>query len=200
MVESLSPQHLRLFIAIAVPDLVKAQIKTTQDQFRMSLERGVVRWTKPDQYHLTLRFLGRMEAGLVEPLVDALRAVCRSAPSLQLRASGISFFPNARMPRVVWIGVQDSGQRLGAFQQAIQEATQRFTAEKAEERFIGHITLGRINHLSRNDMDALARTAGRFSETSFGEWRARELQLMRSELSSEGVHHKLLVAFPLTDP
>jgi 2'-5' RNA ligase len=198
MVESSSPQHLRLFIAIAVPDLVKEQIKMAQGQLRIGLERGVVRWTKPAQFHLTLRFLGRIDAGLVESLVDALRVVCRSARSFQLQANGVGFFPNARAPRVVWIGVQDSGGRLSTLQQTVQQATHRFTAEKAEERFNGHITLGRIKHLSRKETDALARTAGRFAETLFGEWTAHELHLMQSELSPEGAEHRLLAAIPLT--
>jgi len=197
MVES-SPEHLRLFIAIAVPDLVKAQIKATQDQLRLSLDRGLVRWTKPDQFHLTLRFLGSVEARLVESLVDTLRAVCQSVGSLLLRASEVGFFPNARAPRVVWIGVRDSGECLGVLQQTVQQATLRFTTEQAEERFSGHITLGRIKQLDHPETDVLARTAGRFSQTSFGEWTVHELHLMRSELSAEGADHRILAAIPLT--
>jgi 2'-5' RNA ligase len=197
MVESLAPEHLRLFIAIAVPALVKAQIKMTQDQLRMSLDRGVVRWTKPDQFHLTLRFLGSVQGRLIESLVYTLRAVCQSAGSLQLRASEVGFFPNARAPRVVWIGVRDSGERLGVLQQTVQKATQRFTTEKAEECFSGHITLGRIKQLRRQEIDALARTAARFAQTSFGGWTVHELHLMRSELSAEGADHRLLAAIPL---
>jgi len=198
MVEGQSSEHFRLFVAISVPDFVKAQIKRTQDLLRASLGRGVVRWTKPDQFHLTLRFLGRIEEGSVAPLLDALRTVCQAARSLQLRARGVGFFPNARVPRVVWVGVQDSEEGLVVLQQAVQQATLRFTVEKAEERFSGHITLGRTKQLSRQETNILARTADRFSETVFGEWTAHELLLMRSELSAEGAEHRLLTAIPLS--
>ena len=177
MVEGHSSEHFRIFVAINVPDFVKEQIKTTQDLLRASLDRGAVRWTKPDQFHLTLRFLGRIEERSVAPLLDALRTVCETAHSLQLRAGGVGFFPNAKVPRVVWVGVQDSQERLVVLQRAVQQAMLRFTAERAEERFSGHITLGRTKQLSREETNILARAANRFSETVFGEWTAHELHL-----------------------
>ena len=123
---------------------------------------------------------------------------CETAHSLQLRARGVGFFPNAKVPRVVWVGVQDSQERLVVLQRAVQQATLRFTGEKAEERFSGHITLGRTKQLSREETNILARAADRFSETFFGEWTAHELHLMHSELSAEGAEHRLLTAIPLS--
>jgi len=199
MGESLSAEHFRLFIAIAIPDGVKEQVKSMQDQLRQSLNRGAVRWTKPDQFHLTLRFLGGIEAGSVEPLIHSLRTVCQSAQSLQLRARGVGFFPNVSAPRVIWVGVRDSSERLVLLQQAVQQATLRFTSEKPEERFSGHITLGRVKHLSRQETDALARTAERFSEKSFGEWTATEIDVLRSLHSPRGAEHRVLANAELFD-
>jgi RNA 2',3'-cyclic 3'-phosphodiesterase len=196
MVESLSPQHFRLFIAIAIPDPIKQQIKVTQDQLHQCFNRDPVRWTKPDQFHLTLRFLGDVEAGSVEPLVHSLRTVCQSIHSLELRAHGVGFFPNARAPRVIWVGVQNSAERLVLLQQAVQQATLAFTREKPEERFSGHITLGRIKNPGREEAVLLASAAQRFSTTLFGEWTALEIHLMRSQLSSQGTEHAVLAAVP----
>lgn len=196
MVESHSPEHLRLFIAITVPDFVKEQIKRTQDRLRASLPQGAVAWTKPEQFHLTLRFLGNIEARSVEPLIDSIGAVCQAAHPLHLRAGGIGFFPNARGPRVVWIGVQESGERLLLVQEAVKLASDRFTAEKAQNRFSAHLTLGRIKHLSRQQTDTLARSAQLYGEESFGEWTATEIHVLRSLLSPEGAEHRILAAVP----
>ena len=197
MVETHSPESFRLFIAIAVPDLVKTQIETTQLQLRAALNRAAVRWTKSDQFHLTLRFLGNVESGLVEPLIGALRPICQSAQALELRAAGLGFFPNAKAPRVIWTGIEDAHARLIPFQAAVQQATLKFTSEKAEQGFSGHVTLGRIKQLKGPEADLLARTAKGFSNMSFGEWTAQEVQLMRSELTAGGAQHRLVAAIPL---
>jgi 2'-5' RNA ligase len=79
----------------------------------------------------------------------------------------------------------------------VQDATLRFTNEKPEERFRGHITLGRLKNAKRREIDAVARTVGGFSEELFGEWTATEIHIMRSVLSSEGAEHRRLAAAPL---
>lgn len=197
MAEGPAPENVRVFIAIAVPDLIKEQIKTTQDRLCTGFNRRSVRWTNPDHFHLTLRFLGRVEAGSVASLVDTLRTVCQSVRPLQLRAKGVGFFPSSRAPRVIWVGVHESEERLASFQQTVQRASLGFTSEPAEERFSGHITLGRTKRLSRNETTTLARTAERYSGTTFGEWRAHEVHVMRSQLSAVGAVHSLLAAVPL---
>jgi len=192
-------EHLRLFIAVPVPDFVKEKIKATQDHLRQSSSHSAVRWTTPGQFHLTLRFLGKVETASVEPLVDSLRTVGQSCPPFQLRAHGVGFFPNARAPRVVWVGVQDSEEeRLIPVQQAVQQATLRFTSEEPEQRFSGHITLGRAKNINRQEAAILVEAAGRFSETLFGEWTATEIHVMRSLLSPQGAEHMVLAAVPFS--
>jgi 2'-5' RNA ligase len=196
MAEATSPQHFRLFIAITIPDPIKARIKTTQDELRQSVRGGAVRWTRPDQFHLTLRFLGNVEAPRIEQLIEAVRQTCQSAHPLELQAGGVGFFPAARSPRVVWAGVLDREERLLLVQQAVQQATLTFTSEKPEAHFSGHITLGRIRDLRRQEVGTLIKAAERFSRTVFGEWTAHEIHIMSSQLSSQGAEHKVLAAVP----
>ena len=173
MPEGHLPEHFRLFIAITVPDVVKVEIKRTQDQLRASVSQGAVGWTKPENFHLTLRFLGKVETVSIVAIVDALRAVCEPDAPLQLRVSGVGFFPKARAPRVIWVGVKDSADRLARIQQAVQAASLRFTTEKPEERFNAHITLGRIKQLARHETGTLVRTAEQLSGSSLGQWTAQ---------------------------
>ena len=106
MSDALPPETLRLFIALTVPEDVKTEIEKAQAALRRALPEGRVRWTKREQLHLTLKFLGNVDAQRFEPLVDAMRGACQGFGALELRAEGIGFFPDLRLPRVVWAGVR----------------------------------------------------------------------------------------------
>src|ERR1039458_2056675 len=92
-------ERFRLFIAVTIPEEVKAKIAEAQSELRRALPERSVRWTKREQFHLTLRFLGNVDAPRVEALEEALRAACRGFSALWLSARGIGFFPDLRFPR-----------------------------------------------------------------------------------------------------
>ena len=72
MPDAPAPETFRLFIAVTVPEEVKSEIEKTQTELRRALPKESVRWTKRDQFHLTLRFLGNVDAQRVGPLIEAL--------------------------------------------------------------------------------------------------------------------------------
>jgi 2'-5' RNA ligase len=177
---------LRLFVALDLPEPVKHEVERAQAELRARLTRSLVKWTRRAQFHLTLRFLGDVEAARVDALVNAIESACEGVPPLELRASGIGFFPGIRSPRVIWAGISDNSGALQALQRALQARTQAFTQEVAESRFAGHVTLGRVRQFDRAENDALAQAARTFAKRSFGSWRSEQLELIRSELSSAG--------------
>src|SRR4051812_7451283 len=107
MPETSSPELFRLFIAISVPDAVKTEMEQAQAELRRALPEGCVRWTRREQFHLTLKFLGSVEAQRVAALADAIRGACQGFTPLRLRAERIGCFPDLRFPRVVWAWVHD---------------------------------------------------------------------------------------------
>lgn len=189
---------MRLFIAIALPQPVKDEAECVQKELRRSVPDGSVRWTTPEQFHLTLRFLGQVEEDKVAALQDAFRRACENFAPLELRAQGIGFFPNPRSPRVIWVGIEEITGRLAALQGAIQEQTQGFTAEAAEKKFTGHITLGRVKGLRHSEAQCLAQCGARLADKVLGEWTAAEVLLYQSELSPKGARHSVLCAAPLS--
>jgi 2'-5' RNA ligase len=190
-------RSLRLFIAARLPEEIKSALAEAQARLRSPLREAPVRWTRRDQLHLTLRFLGNVQPQQVEALIAAGQRACREFAPLRLRAAAVGFFPNDRFPRVIWAGARDSEDRLALLQRAVQEATQQFCSEPPDHRFIGHVTLGRIKDLKRAETVALVRAASALAHGCFGEWIATELELMRSELSSTGAEHAPLANFPL---
>jgi RNA 2',3'-cyclic 3'-phosphodiesterase len=189
--------HLRLFIAIPIPEPVRGEIIRVQQELQPLVPRNVARWSRPDQFHLTLRFLGDVPTDCVEDLKKSVGAVCRNAGSLSLRAEGVGFFPNSRSPRVVWVGINDGAGRLVDLQQQIETAVGPFSAEPGEKNFTGHVTLGRLKNPRPADTRDLAARAQSLEKRLFGEWTAREIEIIRSELSPAGARHTPLASFRL---
>src|SRR5689334_23696241 len=118
-----APERYRLFIAIELPEDVKQAIETTQQELRASLATKAIRWTRREQFHLTMRFLGSVEASQVDRLNETLQRACSGSGELHLRAARIGVFPGVRRPRVVWAGVDDRAGRLSLLQRTIEAAT-----------------------------------------------------------------------------
>ena len=195
MADDSSTEKLRLFIAIPIPEPVRDEIIRVQKELQSLAPRGAVRWTRPDQFHLTLRFLGDVPVAGLEQLKVSVNAVCRSARPLHLRAEGVGFFPNPHSPRVVWVGIYEKAGLLVDLQKRIETVVRPFTAEPGAEQFAGHVTLGRLKNLKPPDIRKLAAHAQTVKDRTFGEWTAHEIEIIRSELSPAEARHTSLVAF-----
>lgn len=188
----------RLFVAISLPDSVKAEIEKLQMELRQVF-RNDVRWTRREQFHLTLKFLGAVDPQAVDELIVSLHSACEHLPSLQARAEGIGCFPSLRHPRVLWVGVNDAGERLSLVQSAVERAVDRFSSEQSEVKFSGHVTLGRIQRMNHTQTETLANLADKMASHSFGEWDVKQIELIRSELGAGGSRYTTLAEIPLRE-
>lgn len=190
---------LRLFIAVQVPDAVKAKMGEAQAELHRVLPGPQVRWTRREQFHLTLKFLGDVAAERVHALSEAMRGACRGFIPLRLRAEGVGGFPDLRHPRVLWTGVRDETEQLLRLQAAVDQACRDFTTQEKEEHFSGHVTLARLKGINRAEAEALVEAAAGMKERLFGQWGAYRIELMQSELSPRGARHVPLAAIPLAE-
>lgn len=190
-------EQYRLFVAVAVPDDVKAKLEAAQANLRQVLPDRNARWARHEQFHLTLRFLGDVAAERADALAEAIRTACVGFGVLHLRAERIGCFPDRGYPRVVWVGVRDEAEQLPRLQQLVQAATAGFTAEPKEERFTDHLTLARIKGIKRPEAEALGKAAAGMADMRFGQWTAHQIELMRSELLPQGARHRSLASIAL---
>ena len=188
---------LRLFVAVTVPPQVQESLERAQATLRSALPSDLAKWTKREQFHLTLRFLGKVDAGRVPELETNVREACYSFKPMTLQATGIGFFPEKRLPRVMWAGLRDRTNQISNLHQAVQAATDTFTSEAAQDDFSAHITLARIKDIQRHEAERLKKAAAGYREVILGEWRAEALELMRSQLSSAGAQHSVVARFLL---
>lgn len=127
---------MRLFVALDLPDAVKDRLTALRDTLPGA------RWTKREQMHLTLRFVGD---DIAPPAVDALKkalAALKASP-FEIRLQGVGRFPPKGAPRVLWAGVADSPP-LRALADKVEYAV-RAAGVPAEKRpFSAHITAARL--------------------------------------------------------
>ncbi len=193
--------EFRLFIAFTVPEEVRAGIEQLQDEMRRRLPGQGFRWTKQTQFHLTLVFLGNVAEKSVSALSAAIENACRPFPPLVLRAEAVGVFPRASAPRVVWVGIHNPAEQLAPLQESIQSAVAPFSKEELkEDRFRGHVTRARIKDVRRSEIEGLKQLTTELSERCLGEWRAKEVELIRSQLSPKGSTYTTLFAAPLRRP
>jgi 2'-5' RNA ligase len=172
---------MRLFIAIPIPPAVSAALAGLLRRWE-GLIPGV-RGVRSDQFHVTLRFLGDVPAGDLPRVRDAFRRAVAGARSFELEPAGAGAFPDARAPRVLWVGIGRGRAPLEALARRLEDV---FAAEglAAEERgFHPHITLGR---LKRPAVPSGPDPVGPAAAEAFPAFVATEAVLFRSELSPAG--------------
>lgn len=196
MPEEPRPEFLRLFIALPVPLEVRAEIARAQGRLKRCLPSGVVRWTRAEQFHLTLKFLGDIHSTQIAALKKTVAEACGGLLPFALSAKGVGFFPNAQRPRVIWGGVEHDD-TLTELHRRIHLAVLPFAPADTSERFAGHITLGRFRAGRRCVLTGLMESASSLRARSFGGWVAGQVELLRSELSATGARHELVATFPL---
>ena len=97
----------RAFIAIDLPESVKSFLSEAQEALK--LHRFRVKWVRPQNIHLTLKFLGNTATADTDKIVAAMTQAAKNCPVMSLAAKGIGVFPNAKRPRVIWAFQQKHG-------------------------------------------------------------------------------------------
>lgn len=176
----------RLFLALALPDPVRAVLA--------GLARPVAgfSWTRPAQLHVTLRFLGDVEAGRIERMEERLAAV-RVEPFI-LPVEGVGSFPPSRPARVVWAGVGAGHPRLYQLRQRLDDALLAAGLDFDLRSFQPHITLTRCTERAASAAASWLRQNAEFAAPPF---RVEAFDLCSSRLLPAGAEHALRRRFPL---
>lgn len=187
----------RLFVALPVPMDVKAALQQVQQELRRKLPSVQASWAKPDNMHLTLRFLGEVGEGTVNDLQDRLRVAVTGIGSLQLNCQRLGCFPDLRCPRVIWAAVHDAHEQLPRLAGRINDGLMFDVGTPADAQFVGHVTLARIRQSRRAEVEQIADFVESSAGRRFGTWTADRLELIRSERSREGSRYTTLASFNL---
>lgn len=188
---------VRAFVAIKVaPTLVEALV-CHRRLWQRAIPWRAVRWIEPHQFHLTLHFLGHLEAGSIPTLTNRLQAQLAGCSAVTLRLAGAGGFPSLSLPRVLWIGLEGDLDKLGVIQRRIRSASAGFGDSDEERQFRPHLTVGRVTARAPSAIRAIGVAVDGLPPGVLGSWEAREVCLIRSELTSTGSRYTDLVTFAL---
>jgi len=181
---------MRSFIAIAIPDAVKAKLQAAVK--RLTPHAVDVSWGTVTQLHFTLAFLGETSPAILPHVSTAVARICATAAPFMCRAYGLGFFGTKRNPKVIWAGV-DPIPALGALHEAIATELNRFGFKIEEDEFRPHITLGRCPERARNHplVEAMEEDEG----VNFGSWPVTGLTLFESRPMPKGTVYATLNRF-----
>ncbi len=185
---------IRSFICIDVPQEVKATIEGVQAKLRRL--PVAVSWTRPEGVHLTLKFLGEVEAARLRHVGEALEAIARDYAPFELVTDRGGVFPTADRPRVLWIGVRDERGILRALVTQVEDALAQQGFAREARPFAAHLTVGRVR--SERSARELVRL---FLAEEFPSHRflVTHLILMRSDLRPDGALYTPLHIAPLQE-
>jgi 2'-5' RNA ligase len=183
---------VRAFIAVSIDPQVIRQISAVIIQLRLALPE--VRWVKPEQIHLTLKFLGDIEPNLVDPIANALQQAVKLFPQFTINAKGLGVFPSVRHPRVLWVGLE--GAELIKLAADVEAALKPMGFLPEARSFQPHLTIGRWRRFDGPAKNLLQELEG-WKNHNYGASRVQAMTLFQSELKPDGALHQPLRLIPL---
>lgn len=148
----------RLFTGLEIP---------ADAAFSLSLKRGGLtgaRWIDPENYHITLRFIGDVDNGMADEIADNLDYLSQSL-RFPVRLTHLGTFGGDK-PRALYAGVEPS-EALTRLQAAHERMLQRSGMPAEGRKFVPHVTLARLRGTSAADVARFIAEAGRFEPISF---------------------------------
>jgi RNA 2',3'-cyclic 3'-phosphodiesterase len=189
----------RLFVALHPVASVLPALERLQAKWRLSPGASAVRWTRPEQIHLTLRFLGGVEVDRIPEACRLLDQVCRGHRPFGLRLQGTGCFPSGGLPRVVWVGIDGAVDALRNLQASVAGALAGLGDHREDKLFHPHLTIGRVRRGGR-EVRNLQAAAQDLSTQDVVEWPVDRVMLLRSELRQDGAHYSRLATVSLSEP
>jgi 2'-5' RNA ligase len=191
-------ERLRLFIAIELGERALQALGTLQTQLRQNgLAAPDLRWARPEGVHLTLKFLGEVDARRVPDIEGGLAEAARGVSAHRLSLGRLGTFGGKGAPRVLWVDVQGDLETLGALQQRVEDQINPLGFPREDRPFSPHLTLARVRPESaRSVAEPLAQAIARVPVPE-AEIEAREVSLMCSRLGPRGAVYTRLATFPL---
>jgi RNA 2',3'-cyclic 3'-phosphodiesterase len=154
-----------------------------------------VSWVAPENFHVTVKFLGRVEDTRVQSVIGALHTAVQGHAPFDLEVGGLGAFPSATRARVLWAGITGGIDPLAALAASVEDALAGLGFPREDRAFSPHITLARVREPGR--APALAEALRDRSGHRFGRVPVADTALMRSDLSPRGARYTPLASIAL---
>ena len=179
---------IRSFISLDLPLSLRHELSRHAKLIAGHDKRQKIRWLPPENYHLTLFFLGEIESAILSGLQFALERKLESTKAVPLTISAITPFPFSR-PRIAAALVEHTAELL-RLQSDVANCVRKYGITPERRRFVPHVTLGRLKPRAGKTVDFKVRNI-------LLSGIADSVTLFQSELTPDGAIHRALAEIPL---
>ena len=175
----------RLFVAITLPEDLRDRLA--------DLCHGLqgARWSVPDNFHLTLRFIGEVDGAMLDEIAHALSEI--EGQPFALAIDGLGHFESRSKPKVLWAGLTAS-EPLRHLRDQVETALTRAGLERDTRRFSPHVTLGRLRGTLPEELSQFIALNSPLRSEPFD---VTGITLFQSFLGSEQAIHRVEADYPL---
>jgi 2'-5' RNA ligase len=185
---------VRLFVALVIPAEVRNNLAAFLTEMRVLTEQLAdksVRWVRPENLHVTLKFIGEVAPAKREGIRSALANVRLDGP-VDLRFCGLGFFPHENQPTVLWTGLEASA-NLAKLADDIDQSMVPRGIRRENRPFVPHLTLARLAPPVLHEK--LRESIRKNREQEFGGFQTQEFHLIESTLKPAGAEYTTLRSF-----
>lgn len=186
-------ETVRSFLAIPIdPGPVRLLTPALE---RLRSTGADVKWVDLRTLHVTLKFLGDVDAARRERVMEHLRALAGGTPCMTGRIHTVGAFPGLRSPRVVWAGMSFVPDAMHTLVSRLETELEALGFARERRPFSGHVTLGRTR--SPRGQKALTAALEALAASDFGSQPVDRIVYFRSELFPAGPVYTPLAEFAL---
>ncbi len=196
---------IRAFIAVELGAELRAALAEAQAYLKDKLDARL-QWVRPESLHVTLKFLGNVEEDRIPDLERAMTLVAGAHSGFSLEVGGLGVFPDSRQPRVLWVGMSGSVQRLVELAGELDLRLEGMGFSRETKPFRVHLTLARIKEQAREigkvlTAAGLSGQAGQPGQVAkVGTLEVSALSLIKSDLKPTGAVYTRLAEIQLASP
>ena len=184
---------MRAFLALTLPLEVRRALTDAQEALRAA--DADVAWVRPEQLHLTLKFLGEVTDAQREAIDEGMRRVAAAHRGFTTQARALGTFPPGRAPRIVWAGVDDSGGAVSRLAETSETRAEAAGVPREARGFLPHVTVGRVR--SARGTQELVRRLTDLAWPGTPSWDVRQVTLFQSLLDARGAQYRVVAEYPL---
>jgi 2'-5' RNA ligase len=184
---------MRLFVSVDLPDALAPAVADVQSRFA---DAGGLRFTDPEQAHVTMKFLGDVDGDRVPELEAAIEAAVGAAAvdPFEARVGGLGVFPDIEYISVVWLGFESGAAQLTRLHEALERELVGLGFEPEDHEFTPHITIARMDHAGGK---ALVQRVVQETAPTVGTMTVDAVHLTESDLGRDGPEYTTLATIPL---
>ena len=178
----------RLFIGIPIESEKAIQVVETWGK-DPHLNRNVLKWVKPENWHVTLVFLGETPESEIEVLQQLIEESFSNIPAFSADLSRVGVFPNTHNPKVLWLGLENLEFLMPAYNR-IRELLQQNGFSLDDKPLKPHLTLARVKNIQhRASFETLL---NHYQQSTFGRVEINRVALYESTSTTNGPVYKPL--------